>query len=75
MKRILSEKNKMTKLIALMMALMMSMMALASCGGGGSEEPAENADTITINMQFANAEDENTTINFPLVFHRDAANA
>ena len=49
MKRILSEKNKMTKLIALMMALMMSMMVLVSCGGGGGEEaPAENADTITI---------------------------
>ena len=35
----------------------------------------DNADTITINMQFANAEDENTTINFPLVFHRDAITA
>lgn len=35
----------------------------------------DNADTITINMQFANAEDENTTINFPLVFHRDATTA
>ena len=33
------------------------------------------ADTITINMQFANAEDEDTTINFPLVFHRDAVTA
>ena len=33
----------------------------------------DNEDTITINLQFANAEDENTTINFPLVFHRDAA--
>lgn len=32
----------------------------------------DNDDTITINLQFANAEDENTTINFPLVFHRDA---
>jgi hypothetical protein len=35
----------------------------------------DNADTITIDMQFANAEDEDTTINFPLVFHRDAVNA
>jgi hypothetical protein len=33
----------------------------------------DNDDTITINLQFANAEDENTIINFPLVFHRDAA--
>ena len=33
------------------------------------------ADTITINMMFANAEDEDTTINFPLVFHRDAVTA
>ena len=33
----------------------------------------DNEDTITINLQFANAEDENTIINFPLVFHRDAA--
>jgi hypothetical protein len=35
----------------------------------------DNADTITINMQFANAEDENTTISFPLVFHRDVTTA
>lgn len=35
----------------------------------------DNADTITIDMQFANAEDEDTTISFPLVFHRDAVNA
>ena len=35
----------------------------------------DNTDTFTINLQFANAEDENTTINFPVVFHRDAANA
>ena len=33
------------------------------------------ADTITINMLFANAEDEDTTISFPLVFHRNAVNA
>lgn len=32
-------------------------------------------DTFTINLQFANAEDEDTTINFPLVFTRDGANA
>ena len=32
-------------------------------------------DDDTINLQFANAEDEDTTINFPLVFNRDAANA
>lgn len=31
----------------------------------------DNADTITITLQFANAENENVTINFPLVFHRD----
>ena len=35
----------------------------------------DDDDTITINLQFANAEDEDTTINFPLVFHRDAVNA
>lgn len=35
----------------------------------------DNGDTITITLQFANAEDEENTINFPLVFHRDAANA
>ena len=35
----------------------------------------DDDDTITIDLQFANAEDEDTTINFPLVFHRDAANA
>lgn len=35
----------------------------------------DNADTITIDMQFANAEDEGSTISFPLVFHRDAVNA
>jgi hypothetical protein len=35
----------------------------------------DNTDTFTINLQFANAEDENTTINFPVVFHRDAVNA
>lgn len=33
----------------------------------------DNADTITITLQFANAEDENTTITFPLVFNRDSA--
>ena len=32
---------------------------------------SENDDTITINLLFANAEDEDTTITFPLVFHRD----
>ena len=35
----------------------------------------DNTDTITINLQFANAEDENTTISFPLVFHRDVFSA
>ena len=35
----------------------------------------DDDDTITINLQFANAEDEDTTINFPLVFQRDAVNA
>ena len=35
----------------------------------------DNSDTITINLQFANAEDENTTISFPLVFHRDVFSA
>ena len=35
----------------------------------------DNADTITINLQFANAEDENTTISLPLVFHRDIFSA
>lgn len=35
----------------------------------------DDDDTITINLQFANAEDEGTTINFPLVFQRDAVNA
>jgi len=35
----------------------------------------DNADTITVNMQFANADDENTTISFPLVFHRDVTTA
>ncbi|MBP5495685.1 MAG: hypothetical protein J6X98_00720 [Bacteroidales bacterium] len=35
----------------------------------------DDDDTITINFQFANAEDDDTTINFPLVFHRDAVNA
>ena len=35
----------------------------------------DNGDTITINLQFANAEEEENTITFPLVFHRDAANA
>lgn len=35
----------------------------------------DNDDTITINLQFANTEDEDTVISFPLVFHRDAANA
>ena len=35
----------------------------------------DNTDTITINLQFANAEDENTTISFPLVFHRDVISA
>lgn len=33
----------------------------------------DNADTITITLQFANAENENVTINFPMVFHRDSA--
>lgn len=33
----------------------------------------DNADTITITLQFANAEDENTTITFPLVFLRDGS--
>ena len=32
---------------------------------------SDNDDTITISLLFANAEDEDTTINFPLVFHRD----
>ncbi|MBR5353691.1 MAG: hypothetical protein IK126_08240 [Bacteroidales bacterium] len=32
---------------------------------------SDNDDTITINLLFANAEDEDTTISFPLVFHRD----
>ena len=32
---------------------------------------SETDDTITINFLFANAEDEDTTINFPLVFHRN----
>ncbi len=32
---------------------------------------SETDDTITINFLFANAEDEDTTISFPLVFHRD----
>ena len=35
----------------------------------------DDDDTIIINLQFANAEDEDTTINFPLVFHRDATAA
>lgn len=35
----------------------------------------DNADTITITLQFANAENENVTINFPLVFHRDGTMA
>lgn len=35
----------------------------------------DNADTITINLMFANAEDESTTISFPLVFHRDGVTA
>ena len=35
----------------------------------------DDDDTITINLQFANAEDEETTITFPLVFHRNAVNA
>ena len=35
----------------------------------------DDEDTITINLQFANAEDEDTTISFPLVFHRDAVEA
>ena len=51
MKSILSKKNKMLKLFVLVMVLAMSMMAFASCGGGGGEEaaePAETADTITI---------------------------
>ena len=68
MKKILSKKNEETKLsrkklsglIALMLVLTMSMMALASCGGGGTNdgsgseeaseavETSEAADTITI---------------------------
>ena len=32
---------------------------------------SETDDTITVNLLFADAEDENTTISFPLVFHRD----
>ncbi len=35
----------------------------------------DNTDTITINLQFANAEDEDTTISIPLVFHRDVFSA
>ncbi len=35
----------------------------------------DNDDTITINLQFANAEDEDTTITFPLVFQRDSVEA
>lgn len=35
----------------------------------------DDDDTITINYEIANAEDEDTTISVPLVFHRDAANA
>ena len=48
MKRILSKKNGMLKLIVLMMVLSMTMMSFAACGGGGEEAPAENSDTITI---------------------------
>lgn len=33
----------------------------------------DNTDIITVNLQFANAEDENTTISLPLEFHRDNA--
>lgn len=32
---------------------------------------SETDDAITINLLFTNAEDEDTTISFPLVFHRD----
>ena len=35
----------------------------------------DNDDTITINLEFANAEDEDTTITFPLVFQRDSVEA
>ena len=35
----------------------------------------DDDDTITINLQFANAEDEDTTISFPLVFQRDEVEA
>ena len=48
MKRILSKKNGMLKLIVLMMVLSMAMMSFAACGGGGEEAPAESGDTITI---------------------------
>ena len=48
MKRILSKKNGMLKLIVLMMVLSMTMTSFAACGGGGEEAPAENSDTITI---------------------------
>lgn len=35
----------------------------------------DNNDTITVVLQFANAEDENTIINFPLVFYRTSTAA
>ena len=35
----------------------------------------DDDDTITINLQFAKAEDEDTTISFPLVFQRDEVEA
>ena len=41
MKRILSKKNGMLKLIVLMMVLSMTMMSLAACGGG-SGTPGSN---------------------------------
>lgn len=50
MKRILSKKNSMLKLIVLMMVFAMTMMSFAACGGGGDEsaEQAETAGTITV---------------------------
>jgi ssRNA-specific RNase YbeY (16S rRNA maturation enzyme) len=35
----------------------------------------DNDDTITINLQFANAEDEDNVISFPLVFQRNEVEA
>ena len=50
MKRTLSKKNGMLKLIVLMMVLAMTMMSFAACGSGGDEsaEQAETAGTITV---------------------------